>query len=207
MSAEASSSGAQTLRPKQVLYCEVCTLPPEYCEFGSHLTKCKAWLQEAHPNLYDQFYSDDALAQKASALSLDQQQKIEQDAAKKEAKAEARADAEAKKRQTARITIKRIARNKNKYVTAVHGLEQFSIDLKKAAKQFAQKFATGASVTKNAQGLDEVVVQGDVSEEIQELLEEQVGVLKGIDADKIVLVEEKAKKKGGAASTAAGGED
>jgi density-regulated protein len=81
------------------------------------------------------------------------------------------------------------------------------IDLKKAAKQFAQKFATGASVTKNAQGLDEVVVQGDVSEEIQELLEEQVGVLKGIDADKIVLVEEKAKKKGGAAATAAGGED
>src|SRR6266404_8757420 len=62
------------------------------------------------------------------------------------------------------------------------------IDLKKAAKQFAQKFATGASVTKNAQGLDEVVVQGDVSEEIQELLEEQVGVLKGVDADKITLV-------------------
>jgi translation initiation factor 1 (eIF-1/SUI1) len=77
------------------------------------------------------------------------------------------------------------------------------IDLKKAAKQFAQKFATGASVTKNAQGLDEVVVQGDVSEEIQELLEEQAGVLKGVDADKVVLVEEKAKKKGGAAATGA----
>ena len=80
------------------------------------------------------------------------------------------------------------------------------IDLKKAAKQFAQKFATGASVTKNMQGLDEVVVQGDVSEEIQELLEGQVGVLKGVDADKIVLVEEKTKKKGGA-TTAAGGDD
>jgi translation initiation factor 1 (eIF-1/SUI1) len=140
------------------------------------------------------------------------------------------------------IIIKRIARNKNKHVTAVHGLEQFGrycfvfraihlstnratlldqrplvrlnsaltsvttgIDLKKAAKQFAQKFATGASVTKNAQGFDEVVVQGDVSDEIQELLEGQVGVLKGVDADKIVRVEEKTKKKGGAA--AAGGED
>ena len=41
----------------------------------------------------------DALAQKASALSLDQQQRLEKDAAKKEAKAEAKADAEAKKRQ------------------------------------------------------------------------------------------------------------
>ena len=108
----------------------------------------------------------DALAQKASALSLDQQQRLEKDAAKKEAKAEAKADAEAKKRQVRRlieingsihcpnirflchrrqryflssrillpfvmfadpsqITIKRIARNKNKHVTAVHGLEQF----------------------------------------------------------------------------------
>lgn len=43
-----------------------------------------------------------------------------------------------------------------------------------------------------------MVVQGDVSEEIQELLEEQIGVLKGVDADKVVLVEEKTKKKGGA---------
>ena len=46
----------------------------------------------------------DALAQKASALSLDQQQRLEKDAAKKEAKAEAKADAEAKKRQVRRLT-------------------------------------------------------------------------------------------------------
>lgn len=39
------------------------------------------------------------MAQKVSALSLDQQQKLEKDAAKKEAKAEAKADAEFKKRQ------------------------------------------------------------------------------------------------------------
>jgi hypothetical protein len=76
-------------------------------------------LQEAHPNLYEKYYSEglpvslsdlktgrfltphhvDALAEKASALSLDQQQKLEKEAAKKEAKAEAKADAEAKKRQ------------------------------------------------------------------------------------------------------------
>lgn len=44
------------------------------------------------------------MAQKVSALSLDQQQKLEKDAAKKEAKAEAKADAEAKKRQV-RLSI------------------------------------------------------------------------------------------------------
>ena len=64
------------------------------------------------------------------------------------------------------ITIKRIERNKRKYVTTVLGLESFGIDLKKAAKLFAQKFATGASVTKNPQGLDDITVQGDVSDEI-----------------------------------------
>ena len=68
------------------------------------------------------------------------------------------------------------------------------VDLKKASKLFAQKFATGASVTKNPQGLEEIVVQGDVSGEIAEMIEQQTGVLKGVPADNIVEVEEKKKK-------------
>jgi density-regulated protein len=59
--------------PVQVLYCAgrstyyrrwtafhklVCSFPPEYCEFGDRLTRCKEWLQEAHPNLYEKYYSD-----------------------------------------------------------------------------------------------------------------------------------------------------
>lgn len=38
--------------------------------------------------------------------------------------------------------------------------------MKKAAKFLAQKFATGASVSKNPQGFDEIVIQGDVTEEV-----------------------------------------
>lgn len=70
------------------------------------------------------------------------------------------------------------------------------VDLKKASKLFAQKFATGASVTKNPQGLEEIVVQGDVTGEIVEMIEQQTGVLKGVPADNIVEVEEKKKKSG-----------
>ena len=92
------------------------------------------------------------------------------------------------------MTIKRIERNKRKHVTAIHGLEAFGVDLKKAAKQFASKFATGSSVTKNAQGQEEVVVQGDVSDEILEMIEGEVGVLKGIPPDNVEIVEEKKKK-------------
>ena len=76
-------------------------------------------------------------------------------------------------------------------------MHRVGVDLKKAAKMFAQKFATGASVTKNPQGLEEIVVQGDVSGEIVEMIEEQTGLLKGIPTDNVVEVEEK-KKKGGA---------
>jgi density-regulated protein len=82
------------------------------------------------------------------------------------------------------------------------------VDLKKAAKLFAQKFATGASVTKNAAGADEIVVQGDVSQEVFDMIAEAnegggegtgkgkkgLEVLKGVVVDNIELVEEKKKK-------------
>ncbi|KAF9026813.1 density-regulated protein DRP1 [Hymenopellis radicata] len=187
---------AEPTPPVQVLYCSVCTYPPEYCEFGERITRCKEWLEEAHPDLYAKYYSDEALEAKVKTLSLEAQKKIEKDTAKKEAKAEAKADAALKKKMASQVTIKRIERNKRKHITSIHGLEAFGIDLKKVAKQFASKFATGASVTKNAQGQDEIVVQGDVSDEVLEMIEEEVGLLKGIPADNVEIVEEK-KKKGG----------
>lgn len=64
------------------------------------------------------------------------------------------------------VTIERVERNKRKYVTTIQGLELFGVDLKKAAKMMASKFATGASVTKNPQGMDDITVQGDVSDEV-----------------------------------------
>ncbi|KAI0089295.1 density-regulated protein DRP1 [Irpex rosettiformis] len=197
MSEAESSTAAQAVAPVQVHYCEVCTFPLEYCEFGSSFKKCKESLQKEDPELYDKYYSDEALQAKLGTLSLEAQAKLEKEAAKKEAKAEAKADAALKKKLASQVTIKRIERNKRKHVTSVHGLEAFGVDLKKAAKQFAQKFATGASVTKNLQGQEEIIVQGDVSGEIVELIEEGVGVLKGIPIDNVVEVEDKPKKKGG----------
>ncbi|KIL64000.1 hypothetical protein M378DRAFT_24773 [Amanita muscaria Koide BX008] len=184
--------------PVQVFYCAVCTFPVEYCEFGSSLSKCKEWLKDVRVDLYERFYSEDALQAKIGTMSLEAQSKLEKDAVEKEAKADAKADAALKKKLASQITIKRIERNKRKHVTAIHGLEAFGVDLKKAAKQFASKFATGASVTKNAQGLEEIVVQGDVGDEVFELIEKQVGVLKGIPPDNVEFVEDKKKKSEGA---------
>ena len=38
----------------KVLYCGVCGLPAEYCEFGPDFEKCKPWLIQNAPNLYPQ---------------------------------------------------------------------------------------------------------------------------------------------------------
>ncbi|KIK01172.1 hypothetical protein K443DRAFT_69234, partial [Laccaria amethystina LaAM-08-1] len=180
--------------PVQVIYCSVCTFPPEYCEFGSSFTRCKEWLKEEHPELFEKYYSEDALQARLGTISLEAQTKLEKDTAKKEAKAEAKANAELKKKMASQVIIKRIERTKRKHVTSIYGLDAFGIDLKKAAKQFASKFATGASVTKNPQGQDEVVVQGDVSDEVLEMIEQGVGVLKGIPEDNVEIVEDKKKK-------------
>jgi density-regulated protein DRP1 len=76
----------------------------------------------------------------------------------------------------------------------VGGLEVFGTDLKKLAKTFASKFATGASVTKTPEGKDEITIQGDVGDDVEEyvksLLAEQ-----GLDQIKVEQIEDKPKKK------------
>lgn len=49
-------------------------------------------------------------------------------------------------------------------------MDLFGIDLKKAAKMMASKFATGASVSKTAAGEEEIVIQGDVGDEVVSML-------------------------------------
>ncbi|KAK4170387.1 translation machinery-associated protein 22 [Cladorrhinum sp. PSN259] len=187
--AESASAG------REVIYCGVCTLPPEYCEYGGTTKKCQEWLQKNHPALYDRIWSAEALEAATASLSIEAQERAAKDAKKKAAKAEAAEQKQAEKRSNSVVTIKRIERNKRKYVTSVSGLEAFGLDLKKVAKDFGKKFATGSSVTKVPSGGEEIVVQGDVSEEIEEFLLEKY---KEIPEDNIELVEDK-KKKGAAA--------
>jgi translation initiation factor 1 (eIF-1/SUI1) len=52
----------------------------------------------------------------------------------------------------------------------------------------ASKFATGASVSKTAAGEEEIVIQGDVGDEVVEMLRAQVKELKGAPVDQVVRV-------------------
>ncbi|KAL2263429.1 hypothetical protein VTK26DRAFT_6812 [Humicola hyalothermophila] len=186
--AEAAPAG------REVVYCGVCSLPPEYCEYGGTTKKCQDWLQKNHPALYDRIWSPEALSAAAASLSVEAQERAAKDAAKKAAKAEAAEQKHADKLAKSVVSIKRIERNKRKFVTSVSGLEAFGLDLKKVAKDFGKKFATGSSVTKTPSGGEEIVVQGDVSGEIEEFLLEKY---KEIPEDNIELVEDKKKKGSG----------
>jgi density-regulated protein len=170
-------------------------------------------VQDAHARIPS---SAEALEAATASLSIEAQKRAAKDAQKKAAKAEAAEQKHADMLAKSVITIKRIERNKKKFVTAVSGLEAFGLDLKKVgsqhpgglkkyfvinrkakqmSKEFGKKFATGSSVTKIPSGGEEIVVQGDVSDEIEEFLLEKY---KEIPEDNIELVDDKKNKKASA---------
>lgn len=137
----------------------------------------------------------EGVTEKVDGLTLDEAK----EAAKKEAKAERKAAKEEALRLSSKVLIKRQERTKRKMITAIQGLELFNIDLKKASKLFANKFATGSSVSKNNQGDDEIVIQGDVAYEVEEMLLKKTGkegdLFGGkIPEDNIDIVDVKKKK-------------
>jgi density-regulated protein len=125
-------------------------------------------------------------------ISTDQEKKLSKDLAKKEAKQAAKQSKLEAEKAASKVIIKRIERGKRKYVTAIANLQTFDVDIKKAAKMLANKFARGASVSKTVEGKEEIVVQGDLVDEIEEFILEQYKV----SEDQIAMKEEKGPKKG-----------
>jgi density-regulated protein DRP1 len=65
------------------------------------------------------------------------------------------------------------------------------VPFKTATKVFSTRLACGSSVTKNNQGLDEIVVQGDVSEDIYDIILE---TWPEVPEESLEFVEDKKKK-------------
>jgi hypothetical protein len=42
-------------------YCQVCTLPTEYCEFGPSFSKCKTWLESEDKGEFDRLWGEGML--------------------------------------------------------------------------------------------------------------------------------------------------
>jgi len=65
--------GCKEKRSDAFLVFLVCSFPLEYCEFGSSLTRCKEWLKEENPDLYDKYYSEGVYFTKCSLYRTKQE--------------------------------------------------------------------------------------------------------------------------------------
>ena len=146
--------------PLQVEYCGLCGLPPEYCEYGSDIDKCRAWLKDNLPDLY----SDLVAGVEGLEIGDGKEEKKRQTRGGKATKI-------AKKKSAAeqKVVIRKETRSKKKCVTIITGMATFEIDPKKAAKAFASKFSCGSSVS----APDEIVIQGDVADDLWDFIPEK----------------------------------
>uniref|UniRef100_A0A8R1DSD3 Density-regulated protein n=1 Tax=Caenorhabditis japonica TaxID=281687 RepID=A0A8R1DSD3_CAEJA len=137
-------------------------MPLEYCDYSGQTDLCRAWATQNAPELLEGLNIADDVAEGGD-------EKKKQKRGGKGSKGAAAASAGAKKKSgVQKVTLQREPRGK-KSVTVIKGLATFEIDLKVASKLFAQKFACGSSVT----GADEIVIQGDVKDDLLDLIPEK----------------------------------
>ncbi|CAL2036614.1 hypothetical protein CAEBREN_00293 [Caenorhabditis brenneri] len=146
--------------PLKVLYCGQCSMPTEYCDYSGQTDLCRAWATQNAPELLEGL--------EISEEPTEGEEKKKQKRGGKGSKTGAAVTSGKKKTGVQKVTLQREPRGK-KSVTVIKGLATFDIDLKVASKLFAQKFACGSSVT----GADEIVIQGDVKDDLLDLIPEK----------------------------------
>ncbi|XP_074061596.1 density-regulated protein isoform X1 [Macrotis lagotis] len=169
-----SNSRLDTDYPLRVLYCGVCSLPTEYCEYMPDVAKCRQWLEKNFPNEFAKlsvvaFLNLENSPKQDPGIGEGQGTSGEEEEKKKQKRGGRGQIKQKKKTVPQKVTIAKIPRAKKKYVTRVCGLATFEIDLKEAQRFFAQKFSCGASVT----GEDEIIIQGDFTDDIIDVIQEK----------------------------------
>ncbi|KAL3825289.1 hypothetical protein ACJIZ3_021318 [Penstemon smallii] len=164
---------AEKPQPFQVLYCGVCGLPAEYCEFGPDFEKCKPWLIQNAPDLYPDLVKE-AGSKEADKVSDQLSSTSISDAGSSKPKEEVKRlpGGKIKKKEKPEIIIEKMTRNKRKCITTVKGLELFGVKLNDASKKLGKKFATGASVVKGPTEKEQIDVQGDIFYDIVDFITE-----------------------------------
>ncbi|ELR19102.1 eukaryotic translation initiation factor SUI1 family protein [Acanthamoeba castellanii str. Neff] len=154
------------MKAKEVLYCGVCGLPAEYCEFGPDFNRCKPWLIEHCPEIYPSLIKKEGEEGEEKEGEGEEEEKKK---SKRGGKGVVKADKGPQKGgKDAELTITTSQKKGKKIVTTVSGLKGYGVNLKDAASVFKKKFASGASVTKEG----DVDIQGDLSREVKQLIVE-----------------------------------
>ena len=97
-----------------------------------------------------------------------------------------------KKKDAPMIVLEKNTRNKKKCITTISGLDTFGVKLSEAAKIFGKKFASGASVTKTADGKEQIDCQGDFLDQAAELILKQ---FKSVQKSDVYFIEGKKKER------------
>mmetsp|Transcript_6321 Transcript_6321/g.9462 ORF Transcript_6321/g.9462 Transcript_6321/m.9462 type:complete len:187 (+) Transcript_6321:35-595(+) len=175
------------IKPLKVDYCGSCSLPFEYCCFGTPERKiqCEKYLEnysDANPE------SDIAISQLSLTESKKHSSADQNSIPPEEPSAQSKKKANKKKSSNEpMVKIGRVSRNRRKYITIVGGLSSFpDIKMKDAAKVMGKQFACGCSVSKTASGAEEITIQGDVLYDLPGFLQSSFK----IPPDRIVLVGE-----------------
>lgn len=144
--------------PVKLLYCGECSMPIEYCEFYPTYEKCKKWLEKNLPEEFEKL------------MEGKDDDEGDGDGEKKRQKRGGKGQIKAKKKTEPQgIELATAKRGKKKMVTIVKGLASYDIDLKEASKFFSSKFSCGSSIA----GEDEIVIQGDVKDDLFDILPEK----------------------------------
>jgi len=146
-------------------YCEVSSLPFEYCEFSPLIKKCRENFEKTYKTHYPDVEGEEGLAELMAQLGMtggDAASKKAQ-SGKKPADPNAPAGSSGKKKEQApaQIVIELNNRNKKKHITTVKGLELYGVDTAAAAKLFGKRFACGSSLKKSENGQPpQIEIQG-----------------------------------------------
>lgn len=187
--AAAPSAETAPFKPLTVVYCGVCGLPPEYCDWNPanpELPKCRAWARENCPELLPNKKADQPSgAQNSAGTSAELQGGADDGKAGEEDDGEAAEGGEPgdKKRRkrggkgvpkpkkeeprAGPVEISKAQRSKNKWVTTVGGLEQRGVNLKQACTIIRKKLGTGATINKEEGTIE---IQGDVTDEVSDII-------------------------------------
>ncbi|KAA3477451.1 translation machinery-associated protein 22 isoform X2 [Gossypium australe] len=160
---------AEKPQPVKVLYCPICSLPAEYCEFGPDFEKCKPWLISNASDVYPHLLKE--ATEKEGEKVSEQLQSVGSTVSSKQ-DVKRLPGGKIKKKEKQEVVIEKVVRNRRKCITIVKGLDLFGIKLSDASKKLGKKFATGASVVKGPTDKEQIDVQGDISYDIVEYITE-----------------------------------
>uniref|UniRef100_A0A8C5CWB5 Density-regulated protein n=1 Tax=Gadus morhua TaxID=8049 RepID=A0A8C5CWB5_GADMO len=142
----------------------------QYCEYMPEPAKCRHWLEKNFPDLFARLtVGPQGNIPKLEVVTGEEPPLVEEEERKKQKRGGRGQIKQKKKSVPQKVTIAKIPRAKKKYVTRVCGLQTFDIELKDAQRFFAQKFSCGASVTPE----DEIIIQGDFTDDIIDVIQEK----------------------------------